>query len=252
MALIAAAIAAAVVIASGGSSPKPAGAGFATNARPVPTNRVTGTGSATVRLVGNVAVVTVDTNGLLKAAHLMHIHGGTGNCPPASAAQVYQGHRFISAGVGDKFYGPVVTSLTRSGDTSPASHLSSGLYPQVGNIRYQRTIPLGPGVAQDVRNGLAVIVVHGIDYDGGSTYSNYLGPGVEASAPALCGPLFPAQSLTSERPGGRGTTFVASLKLYGPTPQQQAYAALFWCHPGAARAPATASPAGESRKRSPT
>ena len=42
----------------------------------------------------------------------MHIHGGTGNCPPASAAVVYKGNRFIGASVGDKYYGPVVTSLT--------------------------------------------------------------------------------------------------------------------------------------------
>jgi hypothetical protein len=247
--LLGAVIAAVVVLATGGSSPKPAGAGFAANARPVPTNRVTGTGRATVQLRGNVAIVTVDTNGLLQAAHLMHIHGGTGNCPPASAAQLYAGHRFIPASVGDKYYGPVVTSLTRYGDTSPASHLSSGLYPQVGNIRYQRTIPLGPGVAQEIRNGLAVIVVHGINYDGSSAYTNYLGAGVEASAPALCGPLFPAQTLTSERPGGHGSTFVASLKLYGPTPQQQAFAAQFWCHPGATSA---ATNATETRKRSPT
>ena len=257
VALLAAVIAVVVVLASGGSSPKPAGAGsagagFVSNARPVPTNRVTGTGRATVRLQGNDAIVTVDTNGLLQAAHLMHIHGGTGNCPPASAAVTYDGHRFISASVGDKYYGSVVTSLTQHGDTSPASHLSSTLYPKVGNIRYQRTIPLEPGVAQDIRNGLAVIVVHGIDYDGQGTYTNYLGAGVEASAPALCGPLFPAQSLTSERPGRGGTTFVASLKLYGPTPQQQKFAAQFWCHPSATTAAATAATnaAAESRKRS--
>lgn len=231
VAVLGAAAAAVVALSPGGSSPsKPAGARFAANARPVPTNRVTGKGSATVQLRGDVAIVTVDTNGLLQSAHLMHIHGGTGNCPPASAAQVFHGHRFIGASVGDKYYGPVVTSLTQSGDTSPASHLSSGLFPQVGNIRYTRTIPLGPGVAQDVRDGLAVIVVHGINYDGRSTYTDYLGPGVEAAAPALCGPLFPAQALNAGRQGARGMTYVASLQLYGPTPEQQALVSQFWCH----------------------
>jgi hypothetical protein len=226
--------------------------GFAAAVRPVPTNRVNATGHATVQLHGNVATVTVDTNGLLEAAHLMHIHGGTGNCPPASAAVVYHGHRFISASVGDNYYGPVVTSLTQSGDTSPASHLTSSLFPQVGNIRYERTLTLGPGVARQIRNGLAVIVVHGIDYDGGKAYDSYLGTGVEASAPALCGPLFPVQTADAPRAGGAHvTTYTASLRLYGPTPGQQSLALQFWCHGGGAPV-ASSSPTQASRARAPT
>ncbi|MBV8221582.1 MAG: hypothetical protein JO325_24220, partial [Solirubrobacterales bacterium] len=249
---VAAVVVAIIAITSGGSSPPPAKPGFASSLRAVPTNRVTGTGHATVQIQGNVATVTVDTNGLLRAAHLMHIHGGTGNCPPASAAQTFNGHQFISASVGDQYYGPVVTSLTQIGDTSPASHLSSGLFPQVGNIRYERTIDLGPGVAQEIRNGLAVIVVHGIDYDGAGQYDNVLGAGVEASAPALCGPLFPTQSAAAPRTGGAAaTTYVASMKLYGPTPGQQSLSSLFWCHGGGR--PATASStAGASSARAPT
>jgi serine/threonine protein kinase len=250
---VAAAVAAVIAITAGSSSRTPAKGGFAATVRPVPTNRVTGTGHATVQLHGNVATVTVDTNGLLRAAHLMHIHGGTGNCPPASAAQFYQGHRFISASVGDKFYGPVVASLTQFGDTSPESHLSSALYPRVGNIRYKRAFTVSPTVAQDIRDGLAVIVVHGINYDGGSAYDNFLGPGVEASAPALCGPLFPAQTLAAARTGhANATTYVASLKLYGPTPGQQALASLFWCHGGGTRVSSRSTSAGESRVRAPT
>ena len=244
-------VVAVIAITSGGSSPPPAKPGFASALRAVPTNRVNATGSATIQVQGNVATVTVDTNGLLRAAHLMHIHGGTGNCPPASAAQNYNGHQFISAAVGDKYYGPVVTSLTQIGDTGPASHLSSSLFPQVGNIRYKRTIVLGPGVAQDIRDGLAVIVVHGIDYDGAGQYDNYLGAGVEASAPALCGPLFPTQSASAPRTGGSAaTTYSASLKLYGPTPGQQSLSSLFWCH-GSGGA-VTASAAATSQARAPT
>ena len=245
-------VAAVIAITSGGSSSSPTTGGFAGAVRPVPTNRVNGMGSATVQIHGNVATVTVDTNGLLRAAHLMHIHGGTGNCPPASAAVVYNGHRFISASVGDKFYGPVVTSLTEDGGTSPALHLTSSLFPQVGNIRYKRTLTLGPGVAQEIRNGLAVIVVHGIDYDGAGAYDGYLGPGVEATAPALCGPLFPAQTAVAPRTGGGSiTTYTASLRLYGPTPSQQSLGSLFWCHGGGRPVPAPAS-AGESGARAPT
>jgi len=250
--VLAAAVAVVIAVTSGGSSSPPAKGGFAAAVRPVPTNRVNATGYATVQVHGNVATVTVDTNGLLRAAHLMHIHGGTGNCPPASAAVVYQGHHFISASVGDKYYGPVVTSLTQTGDTSPQYHLTASLFPQVGNIRYERTLTLGAGVAQQIRNGLAVIVVHGIDYDGGRAYDNYLGPGVEATAPALCGSLFPVQSADAPRAGGATvTTYAASLRLYGPTPGQQSLASQFWCHGGGTPV-ASSAPAGEPGAGRPT
>jgi hypothetical protein len=192
--LVAAVVGAVIALNSGGGESGSAPSRFVSAVRPVPTNHVTGTGTATIQIHGDVATVTVDTNGLLAAVHLMHIHGGTGNCPPAYAAQVVDGHRFIGAGVGDKFYGGVVTSLTQGGDTSPQSHVISNLYPAVGNIRYTRTLTLGPGVASLISQGLAVIVVHGIDYNGNSVYDDSLGKGVEAAAPALCGPLFPGQT----------------------------------------------------------
>jgi serine/threonine protein kinase len=213
--LLVACVAAAVVLLSGSSSSSQAGQHFVGAISPVPTNRVTGDGAATVAIRGNVATVTVETNGLVNAPHLMHIHGGTGRCPPASAAQVVQGHQFISAGVGDRYYGPVVSSLTQSGSTSPQYHLIASLYPATGNIRYTRTVPLGPGIATEIRNGLAVIVVHGINYDGKDTYDNFLGPGAEAAAPALCGLLVPAQSAASETGAHGETIYTASLKTFG-------------------------------------
>ena len=74
----------------------------------MPTNRVTGDGSATVHLNGDVASVTVDTNGLLNGQpHAMHIHaGGKGLCPPASAARLHNGNRAISTTNGIPYYGP--------------------------------------------------------------------------------------------------------------------------------------------------
>ena len=67
-------------------------------------------GSATVRLNGDVAVVTVTTNGLADGAaliHAMHIHaGGKGECPPASAARLHNGHLTISTTDGINYYGP--------------------------------------------------------------------------------------------------------------------------------------------------
>ena len=88
--LVAAAIVV-IVLVSGGSS-TPAGQPFDAAAQPVPTNRVTGDGTATLHLNGDDASVTVDTNGLLNGQpHAMHIHaGGKGVCPPASAARLAQ------------------------------------------------------------------------------------------------------------------------------------------------------------------
>jgi hypothetical protein len=178
-----------------------------------------------------VATVTVDTNRLLDASHLMHIHGGTGNCPTAAEAHVANGHQFISAKAADPVYGGVVASLTQTGDTSPSVHLVSKLYPAVGTIRYKRTFTLAPGVAGELRQGLAVIVVHGIDYNGNGRYDNVLGPGGEASAPALCGPLEPAQSASAAN-AGSGQVYVASLGLDGPVPPERPVNRWFLCHFG--------------------
>jgi Cu/Zn superoxide dismutase len=213
--LVAGGVAAAVALSSGSSSSKPPAAPlFAAAARPVPTNDVTGNGSAKLQLRGNVATVTVNTNGLLNAVHFMHIHGGTGNCPPATAALTKNGQQFIPAAVGDRFYGPVVTSLTQHGDTSAASHVTPSLYATTGAITYTRSITLAPGVAGEIRNGLAVLVVHGIDHNGNSRYDDSLGAGVELNAPALCGPLFPSQTAAGK---GR-TVYVASLGREDPGP----------------------------------
>jgi len=182
--------------------------------------------------------VTLDTNGLLKAApHAMHIHaGGKGICPPASAARLHNGHLSISTTDGIKFYGPPQVSLTGSGDTSPKSIVDFSRYPTVGNIRYTRTITLSPTVAGEIRDRNAAIVVHGIDYNGNGIYDNVLDrselsnslPG-EATAPALCGVLAP-RTTASVDSGGRGAiVMTASLYPYNPLTDISAGAALL-CH----------------------
>jgi hypothetical protein len=174
--------------------------------RPVPTNRVTGNGSATLRMRGDTVQVTLDANGLLNGEpHAMHIHaGGQGICPPAAAARRHNGHLSISTTDGLKFYGPPESALTLSGDTSPRSIIDFSRYPHVGDIRYSRTVTVPSGVAQAIRSGDAVIVIHGIDYNGNGLYDNVLDrselsnalPG-EATAPALCGPVFPSQTAST-------------------------------------------------------
>ena len=226
--LVGAVVAAVIVVSSGGSS-KPPGQRFDAAADPVPTNRVTGNGDASVQLNGNIATVTLQTNGLLNgAAHAMHIHaGGKGICPPASAARPHNGHLAISTTDGIKFYGPPEVALTSQGDTSPKSIIDFGRYPSVGNIHYTRSdIVISPGVADAIRAGNAVIVVHGIDYNGNHVYDNVLDrselsnalPG-EATAPALCGPL--SKPPTTADAHTAATTFTASLHEYGAAGSDQ-------------------------------
>jgi serine/threonine protein kinase len=169
----------------------------------VPTNRVKGIGKASLRLKGNVAEVTLETNGLLNnAPHALHIHGGgAGQCPPASAARLHNGRRAISTTNGGQYYGHPRTSLTTKGPTGPASILAFPRYPATGNIKYRRRIKLIPSALQFVRKNNAVVVVHGIDYNGNGLYDGSLDrsdldPDIqgETTAPALCGPIRSAKS----------------------------------------------------------
>jgi serine/threonine protein kinase len=212
LAVLAVAVIVIAVVVSGSSS-SPAGQPFATALNPVPTNRVTASGSATIRLDGDVATVTVTTKGLLNgAAHAMHIHaGGEGICPPATAARLHDGHRTISTTNAARYYGSPVVSLTTVGDTSPKSIVDFTRYPTAGDIHYQRTISLPPAVVTDIRENNAVVIIHGIDYNGDGVYDDSLGISdlsnrltEESTDPALCGPL-------------AAVTHVAGLSSRGPS-----------------------------------
>ncbi|HYM66350.1 MAG TPA: protein kinase, partial [Patescibacteria group bacterium] len=192
----------AVASSGGGGSATPttvaAGEGASATLAAVPANRVSGAGTATLRLNGDVATATIDAHGLLnEAPHAMHIHaGGLGTCPPASAARLHNGHLAISTTDGIRFYGPPEAALTTSGDSSVKSFLVFSRFPRTGTIRYQRQIPLSPQLVKRIRANNAVVVIHGIDYDSNGIYDNVLNrseldntePG-EATAPALCGRL---------------------------------------------------------------
>jgi serine/threonine protein kinase/Cu/Zn superoxide dismutase len=217
--IVLAAAAAVVIIVSSGGSSTPPGRPFASVARPVPTNRVTGAGSATVRLNGTTVTVTLDTEGLLNGSpHAMHIHaGGQGICPPASAARPHNGHLSISTTDGIKFYGPPEVSLTSHGDTSAASRVDFTRYPTTGDIRYTRTFTVPVGIADAIRSDNAVIVVHGIDYNHNGVYDNVLDRSElnsaltgESTAPALCGSLLSAQTAST---GAHGAVYTASLHV---------------------------------------
>jgi serine/threonine protein kinase len=189
---------------------------------PVPTNNVDGLGNATVRLNGNVAQVTLTTNGLLNGEpHAMHIHAGAkGACPTVEAAREHNGRLSMSTVDGAAFYGHPRVSLTTRGDIGVVSILEFARYPSTGKIEYTRTIRLRPRTVRFIRRNLAAIVVHGIDYNDNGRYDNTLGgselnPGLsgEATAPALCGELV-AGSQTAQTQSG---VYAASLNLPGHT-----------------------------------
>jgi predicted Ser/Thr protein kinase len=205
LALLAVVVAAAVVVgvlAATSSSSKPQL--FEAILRPVADNHVTGSGTAAVRLDGSTATFTLDATGLLAGHnHQMHVHAfGEGICPPPSAAKVYNGHLAISTGDGLKYYGPMAVALTLSGDTSPTSMLAFTRYPSAGTIHYQRTLQVTSATANAIRNGNAVIVIHGIDYNHNGVYDNVLNKSdvdssvpQEETAPALCGTLVSPRSV---------------------------------------------------------
>jgi len=165
--------------------------------KPVVGNHVKGSGWASVKLQGDTATVTVSVDGLIRAPHAMHIHfKGEGECPQASDLTKHDGHLAMSTTNGLDDYGQIGTSLTTSGDTSPASALALARFPHVGTFQYIRVIQLTDAVAAAVRNNNAVVVVHGIDYNHNGKYDYVLGVSdltptlpMEATSPALCGPL---------------------------------------------------------------
>ncbi len=206
VALLVGAAAAAAVLATSSSdddSPEDLGQRVPATLSPVPTNKVDGLGDATIRLNGNTATVSLKTNGLLDGEpHAMHIHAGEkGACPTVEAAREHNGHLSISTLDGAAFYGHPRVALTTRGDIGVASILEFPRYPDTGKISYERTIKLRPRTVRFVRRNLAVIVIHGIDYNGNGAYDETLGgsdlnPALsgEATAPALCGELLAGQA----------------------------------------------------------
>lgn len=157
-------------------------------------------GVAKLRLSGDSLNIRIDATGLLaNSVHAQHIHGvGSSECPPPSAAGA---DGILSTLDGLPFYGPIVTSLTTHGDTSPAAGLTIELMPVAdgnGEIHYQRTITLPSTVAGNL--GAFQIVQHGVDFNNSGAYDFGAGPSElnpalpeEATAPADCGTIDPVR-----------------------------------------------------------
>ena len=178
---------------------------------------VSGTATAVVRNQ-MIRHIEVHATGLTPdAPHAQHIHYGNdalNECP--TLALDTNGDGRINTVEGVPAYGPVVVSLNTTGDTTPASFLAVSRFPVSvdGRLDYSRdniefTDVAGTGypgaggvgtamqIADSIREGEGVLVIHGIDYDGNGSYS-FSSEGAseldanlpaEATDPTACGVL---------------------------------------------------------------
>ena len=82
-----------------------------------------------------------------------------GMCPDMSADT--NGDGVVSTTEGAPHYGGIVTTLSAKGDTSPAAGTDVTLAPSGSAYTYKRTITLDSKSVEALKNGTAVIVVHG-------------------------------------------------------------------------------------------
>lgn len=185
-----------------------------------PLNHASGSGTLTLKLTGNQAVITEHYSGLAATfmnapyPHVQHIHiDGMGMCPPASADT--NGDGVVSTTEGAPHYGKIGVTLSVSGDTSPAAALSVGTAPSGASADYNRTVTLDPATLASVQAGKAVIVVHGLDpatlSAAAQAEKSDLTPTLPlaATSPALCGVLTASQMGTMPTGGastGGGST----------------------------------------------
>ena len=145
--------------------------------------------------------VSVNAHGLAPdLPHAQHIHFGRtarNECP--TAADDSNGDFRLTTVEGVPAYGPVRVSLTTKGDTSADSVLAVDRYPTAsdGDVEYKRKTTTGSRVARAIRRGEAIVVIHGVDYNGNGEY-DFESAGAselngdlpaEATDPALCGVL---------------------------------------------------------------
>lgn len=171
--------------------------------QPVALNGVNGSGTAMVQVSGTTITVTMAASGLLPDnPHAAHIHFGADarhECP--TAADDADGNGKLNTTEGGPAYGPVVVSLTKTGDTSAKSVLAVDRFDTApgGQMSYERgSITVAPEIATAIVDGQAVVVIHGVDYNDSGMYDGAaksdLDPSLptEATDPALCGALLAA------------------------------------------------------------
>ena len=179
---------------------------------PVPVNGVDGSGQAMIQIEGTTLSFTLAAQGLLDGApHAAHIHYGEesrNSCPTEAdnTAAALEGETnpadHLTTTETGAAYGPIVVSLTTTGDTSPESGLAVDRFAATADIDYSRgDVQVTEEVAEDILSGEAAVVVHGVDHDGDGTYSpgqrgvSDLDPALpgEATDPAICGVMNASQ-----------------------------------------------------------
>ena len=192
------------------------------NLSPVVNNGSSGSGTAMVKVAGNTIDFTLAASELADGPHAAHIHFGAEarhECP--TAADDADGDARLSTTEGGPAYGPIVVSLTRSGDTSAASGLAVDRFAAGTSIQYMRGgVTVDPGVATAIESGQAVVVVHGVVYEGEkASVPSDLDPALPASAtdPAICGVLeaAPAGGAATGLGGAAPSSTTALLGLGG-------------------------------------
>ncbi len=167
-----------------------------------PLNDSGASGTANLALEGDQLTTDIASEGLApNLPHAQHIHGleqAISECPTLANDQ--DGDGLVNTTEGEPSYGPILTSFTTEGDTSPESGLAVDRFPvadENGNLTYDRTF----GVPRNVADRLEdfAVVQHGVDLNGNGVYDEEaagpsdLDPSLpqEATIPANCGVIEP-------------------------------------------------------------
>lgn len=172
-------------------------------------------GTLMLTLNGSDATITEHTTGLAATfggkpyPHVQHIHiNGMGTCPTPAADT--NGDGVVNTTEGAPSYGPIGTTLSTSGPTTPASGTVLTIAPSGAGFDYSRTITLDAATLASIQANTGVIVVHGLDPATLSAKAQAeksdLVPALPlaATSPTLCGALVASQ--TSAVPAGGAAT----------------------------------------------
>ena len=167
-----------------------------------PLNNSGASGTANLALEGDQLTTDIASEGLAPGLpHAQHIHGleqAMSECPTILNDQ--NGDNLVNTTEGEPSYGPILTSLTTEGDTSPESALAVDRFPvanEDGTLTYDRTFGVPTNVADRLEE--FAIVQHGVDLNGNGVYDEEaagpsdLDPSLpqEATIPANCGVIEP-------------------------------------------------------------
>ena len=167
-----------------------------------PLNNSGASGTANLALEGDQLTADIASEGLAPGLpHAQHIHGleqAMSECPTILNDQ--NGDNLVNTTEGEPSYGPILTSLTTEGDTSPESALAVDRFPvanEDGTLTYDRTFGVPANVADRLEE--FAIVQHGVDLNGNGVYdfeaagASDLDPNLpqEATIPANCGTIEP-------------------------------------------------------------